>query len=220
MNVEIKAKPVFAYMDVELMPGETIVAEADAMASMSANMDMTAKFNGGLFRGLLKKFFGGESLFVNHFQNNSNEPMYLTLSQTTPGDIVMKELNGESYCLESGAYIASEPGVNLGLRFAGFGSFIAREGLFKLVVSGKGKVYFGGYGGIIEKEVKGEYTVDSGHLIAYEPHMELQPKLSNGLVGSVTSGEGFVLRIKGNGKIYLQTRNISGLTGWMNRHIY
>ncbi len=219
MNVKIEAKPAFAYLDVELAPGETIIAEADAMATMSSELDMTAKFNGGLFQGIAKKFLGSESLFVNHFTNNTQKPLKLTLTQATPGDIECKVLNNESYCLEGGSYIASDPGIRLGLRWAGIGSFIAREGLFKLVVKGTGKVYFGAYGGIIEKEIKGEYIVDSGHLVGYESSMKLTPKLSNGIIGSITSGEGFVLKVSGNGKIYLQTRNLSGLASWVNRHL-
>lgn len=219
MKVEIEAKPVFAYIKVELQPGEKIIAEADAMATMSSELDMDAKFNGGFFRGLLKKIFGGESLFVNHFTNNTNQPLSLTLSQPTPGDIQVKTLKGESYCLQGGAYIASDPTVKLGVKWAGFGSLIGGEGLFKLVVSGEGNVYFGAYGGIIEHEVSGEYIVDSGHLVAYEPTMKLKPQLSGGIFSSFFSGEGFVTRVKGNGKIYLQTRNVSGLASWVNRHL-
>lgn len=219
MIVQIEGKPAFAYLKVELQPGEKIIAESDAMATMSSHLDMTAKLNGGFFKGLIKKFLGGESLFINHFENNTSNPLALTLTQNTPGDIEVKTLNGESYCLQKGAYIASDPGVKLGLKWAGFGSFIGREGLFKLVVSGHGNVYFGAYGGIIEHEVKGEYIVDSGHLVAYEPTMKLKAQLAGGIISSITSGEGFVTKVVGNGKIYLQTRNISGLASWINRHL-
>jgi uncharacterized protein (TIGR00266 family) len=219
MKVEIEGKPVFAYLKVELQPGESIIAESDAMATMSAKLDMSAKFNGGFLRGIAKKVFGGESLFVNHFTNNSQEPMHLTLTQPTPGDIQVRELKGESYCLQGGAYIASDPNVKLGVKWAGLGSLIGGEGLFKLVVSGNGNVYFGAYGGIIEHEVNGEYIVDSGHLVAYEPTMKIKTQLSGGLISSILGGEGFVMRIEGKGKIYLQTRNISGLASWVNRHL-
>lgn len=219
MNVKIEAKPSFAYLKVELAPGESIIAETDAMSTMSAELDMTAKFNGGFFRALMKKFLGGESLFVNHFTNNTQKTMHLTLVQTSPGDLEYKTLNGGSYCLEKGAFVACDPGVKLGLRWAGIGSFIAREGLFKLVVSGNGNVYFGAFGGILEKEIKGEYIIDSGHLVGYESHMKLKPQLSNGIIGSFTSGEGFVTKVIGNGKIYIQTRNISSFTAWVNRYL-
>ena len=159
------------------------------------------------------------SLFVNHFTNNTQEIMYLTLSQPTPGDIQVRELNGESYCLQGGAYIASDPNVKLGVKWAGFGSLIGGEGLFKLMVSGHGNVYFGAYGGIIEHEINGEYIVDSGHLVAYEPTMKLKTQLSGGLLSSIFGGEGFVMRVEGKGKIYLQTRNLSGLASWVNKHL-
>ncbi|MEY5047691.1 MAG: hypothetical protein RLZZ175_1050 [Bacteroidota bacterium] len=219
MNIKIEGKPVFAYLVVELEPGETFVAEADAMSSMSAELDMTAKFNGGFLGGIVRKFLGSESMFVNHFTNNTNKTLTVHLTQPTPGDVEIIELNNESYCLESGAYIASDAGVKLGIRWAGFGSLIGGEGLFKLIVSGKGKVAFGGYGGLLHKEINGEYIVDTGHLVGYEPNMKLKPQLAGGIFSSLFGGEGFVTRIEGKGKIWIQSRNVSGLASWINRHL-
>lgn len=220
MRIRTEGKPVFAYVMVDLEPGETIIAESDAMSSMSAELDLKAKFNGGFFIGLAKKFLGGESLFINHFTNNTSKPLSLHLTQATPGDIEIKELDGtQSYCIQRGSYIASEPGVKLGVKWAGLGSLIGGEGLFKLVVSGTGKVIFGAYGGILEKEIDGEYIVDTGHLVAYEPGMKLKPQLSGGLFSSFFGGEGFVTRVEGKGKIYIQTRNVSGLVSWINRQL-
>ena len=220
MEIKTEGKPAFAYVMVTLAPGETMIAESDAMSSMSANLDMVAKFNGGLFVGLLKKYLGGESLFINHFTNNTNETLNLHLTQPTPGDIEVKELDGtSSYCIQNGSYIASEKGVKLGVKWAGLGSLIGGEGLFKLVVSGKGKVIFGAYGGLLEKEINGEYIVDTGHLVAYEPNMKLKPQLAGGIFSSLFGGEGFVTRVEGKGKIYIQTRNISGLATWLNRQL-
>lgn len=220
MRIRTEGKPVFAYVMVDLEPGETIIAESDAMSSMSAELDLKAKFNGGFFIGLAKKFLGGESLFINHFTNNTSKPLSLHLTQATPGDIEIKELDGtQSYCIQRGSYIASELGVKLGVKWAGLGSLIGGEGLFKLVVSGTGKVIFGAYGGILEKEIDGEYIVDTGHLVAYEPGMKLKPQLSGGLFSSFFGGEGFVTRVEGKGKIYIQTRNVSGLVSWINRQL-
>ncbi|AMA50511.1 MULTISPECIES: TIGR00266 family protein [Flavobacterium] len=220
MRIKTEGKPAFAYVMVELEPGETIIAESDAMSSMSAELDLDAKFNGGFFVGLARKFFGGESLFINHFTNNTSKTLSLHLTQATPGDIEIKELDGtQSYCIQRGSYIASEAGVKLGVKWAGLGSLIGGEGLFKLVVSGTGRVIFGAYGGILEKEIDGEYIVDTGHLVAYEPGMKLKPQLSGGIFSSFFGGEGFVTRVEGKGKIYIQTRNLSGLVSWINRQI-
>ena len=80
-------------------------------------------------------------------------------------------------------------------------------------------MFFGAYGGILEKEINGEFIVDSGHLVAYEPTMKLKPQLAGGIFSSFFGGEGFVTRVEGKGKIYIQTRNLSGLATWVNRHI-
>jgi len=219
MRTEIEGKPAFAYVHVDLEPGESVVAESDAMASMDADLDMKAKFNGGFFTGLIKKFLGGESLFINTFSNNTAETKRITLVQATPGDMQALELNGESYCLQPGAYIASTPGVKLGVKWAGLGSFIGREGLFKLEVSGYGTVWFGAYGGLIEKEIDGEFIVDSSHLVGYEPGIKLKMQLAGGIFSSLFSGEGLVTRVVGKGKIVIQTRSISGLSSWLNRNL-
>jgi len=219
MNVEMKGAPSFAHLHVLLEPGESIVAEADAMASMSANLDMMTRFNGGFFSGLCKRFLGGESLFVNEFVNNTGEQCKLTLVQATPGNMREVDLNGETLCLQPGAYICSTPGIKLGVKWAGFASFIGREGLFKLTVSGEGKVWYGAYGDLLEKEVDGEYIVDTAHLVSYEPQLKLKVQLAGGIFSSFFGGEGLVTRIEGTGKIVIQTRSLSGLASWLNPRI-
>jgi uncharacterized protein (TIGR00266 family) len=220
MRTEIKGSPSFAHMHVDLEPGESILAAPDAMASMNSEIEMTTRFNGGFFNGLLKKFLGGESLFINEFKNPTNQTLRIALTQPTPGEIREVNLVDSSLCLQPGSFIACSPSLHLGVKYAGFTSFIAREGLFKLEVSGTGKLYYGCYGGIVEKQVHGEYIVDSGHLVAYEPQLKLRLKLSGGLISSFTSGEGLVTKIEGNGKIILQTRSLEGLADWINPYLY
>lgn len=220
MDVEVKYRPSFATIFVTLAPGDSIVAEADAMASMSSNVQMKTRFNGGFIKGLLKRFFGGESLFVNEFFVESGEPGQLVLTQQTPGDVQELDLNGNTMYLQPGAYIACTPGINFGMGWAGLASWFGGEGLFRLKVSGTGKVWFGGYGGIFERPINGEYIVDTGHLIAYEPTIDMKIALSGGIFSSFFGGEGFVSRVRGQGKIYMQSRSIDGLAAWTNAHLW
>ena len=220
MQTSIEGGSAFAYINVDLEPGESVIAESDAMSSMSSDLSMDAKFNGGFFSGLAKAFLGGESLFVNHFTNNTSSTRRVTLVQSTPGNTRTIELNGQEFCLQPGAYIASTPGVSLGIKWAGLKSWFAREGLFKLTVSGHGTVWYGAYGGLLEKEVDGEYIVDTSHLVAYEPQMKLNIQLAGGLFSSFFGGEGFVTRLEGKGKIIIQTRSLSGLADWINPRLW
>lgn len=218
MQTEIRDKPSFANIHVKLEAGDQIVAEADAMASMSSTIEMSTKWSGGVVKGILKRVFGGESMFVNTFTTQTSGELVLT--QAFPGDIQCIELSGNTMFLQPGAFIACEPGVKLGLGWAGLKMFIAREGLFRLKVSGTGRIWFGAYGGIFQREIDSEYIVDSGHLVAYEPSVGVQIGMAGGLFSSFFSGEGFVTRVTGPGRIYMQSRSFDGLAAWTNSHLY
>lgn len=219
MITRLEGQPAFAHLHVDLEPGESIVAEPDAMASMSADLDLAVRFNGGFFSGLCKKYLGDESLFINEFVNRTSGPRRVTLVQATPGDIGRVDLNGNSLCLQPGAYLASTSGVHLGLKWAGFASLIGGEGLFKLVVSGTGTVWYGAYGSLTERKVDGEFIVDTSHLVAYDPQLKLKVQLAGGLFGSFFGGEGLVTRVVGRGNIVIQTRSLDGLKNWLNPRI-
>lgn len=220
MESQIHGSPSFAYLDIELAPGESIIAESDVMATMAADLDMRARLNGGFFSGLCKKLLGNESLFISEFTNTCGENRRITLAQSNPGDITAIDLQGQTLCLQPGAYIASTSRIRLGLQWAGFVSGISREGFFRLTVSGDGSAWFGAYGGLIEKEIDGAFIVDTSHLVAYEPQLKLKLKMAGGFFSSLFSGEGLVTRIEGKGKIWLQTRSLPSLVGWLNPKLF
>lgn len=195
---------------------EQILAESDAMSSMAAELELSAEFNGGLIKGLLRKYLGGESLFISRFSNTSSSPKKLTLVQATPGEIGCLELTNDQYFLQPGAYLASTTNVQLGLKWAGLVSWIAGEGLFKLVAQGTGKLWFGTYGALLVRDIDGEFVVDSSHLVAYSPGIELKLQLAGGIFSSWFGGEGLVTRVQGKGQIIIQTRSLSGLADWIN----
>jgi uncharacterized protein (TIGR00266 family) len=219
LKYEIRNKPSFAAIFVTLNPGDSITAEAGAMTSMDGKIAIKTEFSGGFISGLVKSFLGGESLFVNVFTNQDSKPQTVVLTQSCIGDIEAFDLNNSEIHLQRGAYIAHTPGVNIGVRWAGFSSLFAGEGLFKLKLSGQGKVFFGAYGGITKKRVNGEFVVDTSHLVAYSPNIKMNIKLAGGLFGSVTSGEGLVSRLSGDGDIYLQSRSVNSLVGFLSSKI-
>jgi len=217
MKAQIEGAPAFAHIQLLLAPNESVMAESDAMASMDAAIEMRTQLNGGIFGALMRKIFGGESIFINRFVNKTSSPQRLTLVQPTPGDLRCRELQkGETYYLQPGAFVACEPAVKIGLAWAGIVSFIAREGLFKIAVTGPGRVWFGAYGALLEREVDGELIVDTSHLVAYEPGIKLHLQLAGGLFSSILGGEGLVTRLSGRGKVVIQTRSLTGLSAWLN----
>lgn len=217
MKASIQGNPSFSHIHIDLDPGESVVAESGAMQAMSAELDMKAVPNGGFFSALGKRFFGGESFFVNCFSNGGSHPMRVTISQDVPGEIVELKLSGnQDLCLQKGAYLAHHGDVTFQPVWAGFVSWFSGEGLIKLKAKGSGTLWFGAYGGIIERQVEGDLKVDDGHLVAYDPSLKLKMALGGGLFSSFFGGEGFVTKVTGSGKVYIQTRSLSGLASWLN----
>lgn len=216
MKTEIRGGDAFSYVDVELAPGDKLVAESNAMSSMSADLDLKAKWNGGFFFALLRKLLVGETLFVNHFSNNTEGARRLVLVQPTPGSVRSLTLDNETFYLQPGAFLACSGDVKVGVKFAGLISWIAREGLFRIAVSGSGQVWYGAYGALLDKEIDGEFIVDTSHLVGYTPGVALKLQLAGGIFSSLFGGEGLVTRVQGKGRIVIQTRSLSGLANWIN----
>ena len=216
MNVKEVGNPAFQLLECELGPGETIIMEPGAMASQNTGIVGTTSMNGSFFKAIILKFLGGESFFISHYRNRVMGMQKIYISQSIPGDIQMKMLKGEEIYLEVGSFIARTAGITTRLKWSGFASFIAGEGLFKLAFSGSGSLWYGCYGAVIEKEINGTLIVDSGHLLMWPDTVSLKLKLPSGLFSSFVSKEGFVLELSGHGKIQLQSRSVKGLAQWLN----
>ena len=91
------------------------------------------------------------------------------------------------------------------------------KGAFFLAVSGAGDLWFTSYGGIEYIDVNGSYIVDNGHLVGYEGNLTFSIRSAGGgLLGFAASGEGLVCEFQGQGRIWIQTRNLSSLVGWLS----
>ena len=104
MKHELLYKPNFTLARVMLDPGEAVTAEAGAMVTMSADMEMKTKGRGGIGKALLRSMVGGESFFQNTFTAGSNGGE-VTLAPNYPGDILQVPLAGNAVMVQSGSYI-------------------------------------------------------------------------------------------------------------------
>lgn len=216
-QVEKLGSESFRLLKVTLPPRKKIIVETGAMSSMESQLKVETFFNQGFFQACLLKFLGGESFFVNYFYNLDSSPRQIYLTQSTPGEIIERDLKkDEIIYVQPGALIARSSQIKIQVVWAGFSSFFGGEGLFRLKLIGPGNLWYGCYGGFIEKEIVGDYIVDSGHLLSYPANMKLSLKIAGGWISSFLTREGIVLKISGNGKIQLQTRSIKGLAQWLN----
>jgi uncharacterized protein (TIGR00266 family) len=213
MNYQIDGNPDHGDLSVQLGPGETILAESGAMSRMSAHLEVNARLIGGLLKAVARKFLGGESLFLSEYR--ASQAGFVAFSPTCPGTIAVRELKGDSFFLTKGSFLACTPGVELSTRFGGLKAFFSGEGAFLIECRGTGHVFFNAYGAIVEKDVQSPLTVDTGHVVAWEPSLSYQIRGMGGLKQTLFSGEGLVMVFEGTGKLYLQSRHLPGLVGWL-----
>lgn len=212
---EIQHQGSFALAVVHLQAEQAIHAEAGAMVSMSGNVDLHSEMKGGVF-GALKRAVGGESAFVSTF-TAKNGPGEVTLAPGSPGGVVGVEMNNQTFMVQSSSYLAGDTSLQVETKFGGAKSFFGGEGLFVLQVSGTGLLLISSFGAIHTKRLRqGEqYVVDTGHLVAWEGHMQynLRKAAKSGFFRSMMSGEGLVAEFNGPGDILIQTRNLAAFAG-------
>jgi uncharacterized protein (TIGR00266 family) len=211
---EVLHQPSFALAVVQLQAETSIQAEAGAMVSMSANVELQSQMKGGLF-GAIKRAAGGESAFVSTFTARGG-PGEVTFAPGTPGDIAAIELNNQSFYVQSSSYLAGDASLIVDTKWGGAKSFFGGEGLFVLLVQGRGLLLVSSFGAIHRKQLQpGErYVVDTGHLVAWEATTQYTlRKAASGFFRTMMSGEGIVAEFSGPGELLIQTRNLAALAG-------
>jgi uncharacterized protein (TIGR00266 family) len=210
----IEHQPAFSLAVLTLQSEQSIMAEAGAMVSMSANVELQSQMKGGLL-GALKRAAGGESAFVSTFTAHGG-PGEVTLAPGAPGDIAAIELNNQSFFVQSSSYLAGDSSLNVDTKWGGAKSFFGGEGLFVLLVQGQGLLLVSSFGAIHRKRLQpGErYVVDTGHLVAWEGTTQYTlRKAAAGFFRSMVSGEGIVAEFTGPGELLIQTRNLAAMAG-------
>lgn len=207
----IDGNPDYSFVTVQIPIGDTLKVEASAMATMDTNLVMKTKIRGGLGRLLTS-----ESLFINEF-TAQNGPGEIGIAPGAPGALVHVYLNDETVFLQGSAFVASAMAVNAETKWQGLTKgFFSGESLFLIRCSGVGDLWFNSYGGIIEIDVSDHYVVDTGNIVAFTEGLDYRIKKVGGYKSLFFSGEGFVCRFTGKGKVWIQTRDVGALTAWLN----
>ncbi|MDD5394401.1 MAG: TIGR00266 family protein [Thiothrix sp.] len=213
-------------IEIELDPGETVIAEAGAMNYMEDGISFESKMgdgskpSGGLFDSLLnvgKRVLTGESIFMTHFTNQGSSKKRVAFAAPYPGKIIpmnMAELGGELVC-QKDAFLCAALGTSIEIAFQrklGVG-FFGGEGFILQRLRGDGKAFVHIGGTVIKKELKGEtLRVDTGCLAAFTSGITYDIERAGSLKSMVFGGEGlFLATLRGHGTVYLQSLPFSRL---------
>lgn len=211
------------FVEIELDPRESVIAEAGAMMYMEQGMEMETIFGDGSdqsssggFMGKLvgagKRMITGESLFMTQFTNESNQRRKVAFAAGYPGKIVPVDLTQYQGRLiaQKDAYLCSAKGISIGIAFQkriGVG-FFGGEGFIMQKLEGDGLAFLHAGGTIIEKELaSGEVLkIDTGCLVALTSSVDYDIEMVKGIKSAVFGGEGlFFATLRGPGKVWLQS---------------
>ena len=216
MRSAVEFDPSYSLLTISLDPGESIKAEPGAMvAQKGVEMKTGMGGGGGLFGGI-RRMMGGESFFVNTFTADATGG-WVSLAPPAPGDIGEFSLEpGKNLFIQSSSFLAGTGSVQVDSQFQGFRGFFSGESLFFLRAYAErelGIVFYNSYGAIKEVQVVPgeELVVDTGHLVAFSDDVEYSIGKVGGIRSLIAGGEGLVMKFRGSGSVWIQTRNLASL---------
>jgi len=220
-------------VEVELDPGETVVAEAGAMTYMEEGISFETRMGDGSNpdQGIMgklfsagKRMFTGESIFTTHFTNQGSGKSRVGFSAPYPGNVVplnMAEL-GERVVCQKDAFLCAALGTKIDITFnrkLGAGLF-GGEGFILQTLEGDGMAFIQAGGTVIEKQLNGEtLRVDTGCLVGFSGNVEYDIARAGGLKSMVFGGEGlFLATLTGHGRVWLQSLPFSRMADRILAH--
>jgi uncharacterized protein (TIGR00266 family) len=200
---------VMQALEIRLRQGEELYAEPGAMLYMSTGIELQTKMQGGLMKGLMRKFLAGEKMFMSTFRCTAPEAK-MAVANPIAGKIFPIELRGNTVLAERNAYLCAIGNVDLSIAFTkrfGAGLF-GGEGFILQKISGQGLVFLQAGGNMLEFHLKpGEQLrVDTGCIVSMDETVTYDIQFVGGFRNALFGGEGlFFAVLNGPGHVVLQT---------------
>jgi uncharacterized protein (TIGR00266 family) len=200
---------VMQALQITLKQGEEIFAEAGSMLYMGAGVELQAKMQGGVMKGLMRKFLAGESMFMSVFRSNAAEGK-MALANPIAGKIFPLELRGNTVLAERNAFLCGIGNIDLSIAFTkrfGAGLF-GGEGFILQKLTGQGLVFLHAGGNVLEFDLKPGETmrVDTGCIVSMADTVHYDIQYVGGFKNALFGGEGlFFASLTGPGHVVLQT---------------
>ena len=216
------------FVEIELDPMETVIAEAGSFMMMEDGIEMATIFGdgshsegSGLWEKLLsagKRLVTGESLFMTAYTHAGEGKKRASFAAPYPGKIIpldLSQLDGKIIC-QKDAFLCAAKGVSVGIEFSqklGRG-FFGGEGFIMQKLEGDGMAFVHAGGSVIEKKLElGEVLkIDTGCLVAFTRDVDYDIEMVRGVRNMIFGGEGiFFARLEGPGTVWIQSLPFSRL---------
>ncbi len=222
------------YVEIELDPMETAIAEPGSFMMMDDGIQMETMFGdgsqqqGGLMSKLLsagKRLLVGENLFVTSYTNVGVGKKRVSFASPYPGKIIPMDLQrlGNRVICQKDAFLCAAKGVSIGIEFQkklGTGLF-GGEGFIMEKLEGDGMAFVHAGGHVFRRELQAGETlkVDTGCIVAFTSMINYDIQFVGGIKNTLFGGEGvFYATLTGPGNVWIQTLPISRLAGRILRY--
>jgi len=221
------------FVEVELDPGESAIAEAGALMYKDAAVEMNTVFGSGAHSGqgggfldkLLtagKRVVTGESLFTTVYTHGGSGKARVAFAAPYPGTVLAMKLdehNGRLIC-QKDSFLAGARGVQVGIHFQRkiLTGLFGGEGFIMQKLEGDGWVFVHAGGTVVERELRaGErLDVDTGCVMAFHDTVNMDVRAVGGIKSMLFGGEGvFLATLTGPGKVWMQSLPFSRMAGRM-----
>ncbi|MBL4597675.1 MAG: AIM24 family protein [Rhizobiaceae bacterium] len=230
VDFEIKGTEM-QFVEIELDPGESAVAEAGAMMFKDPDIEMTTIFGdgsgdeGGFFDKLLgagKRVISGENLFTTVFTHHGSGKARVGFASPYPGHVLaikLDEINGRLVC-QKDAFLCAAKGVSIGIAFQKrvLTGLFGGEGFIMQSLEGDGWCFVHVGGTLLERTLAPgeELHVDTGCVAAYTGDIDFDVVRAGSIKSMIFGGEGvFFATLRGPGKVWIQSLPFSRLAGRM-----
>lgn len=215
-------------VEVELDPGEKVIAEAGAMNYMEEDINFEAKMGDGseVNEGFMGKLLGagkraltGESIFMTHFTHEGRSgKRRVCFAAPYPGTVLPLDMNaiGGGITCQKDAFLCAAFGTKVSITLnkkIGSG-FFGGEGFILQRLEGDGRAFLHAGGTVVERTLQAGETlrVDTGCLVAFTDGVEYDIEMQKSLKSAFFGGEGlFLVTLRGPGKVWLQSLPFSRL---------
>lgn len=221
-------------VEVELDPGESVIAEAGTMTYMEESIAFEARLGDGSQpeQGFFSKAFSagkraltGESLFMTHFSNTGQGKSRVAFAAPYPGKIIaidMAKIPGQEIICQKDAFLCAALGTTIDIAFQkrlGAG-FFGGEGFILQKVTGDGMAFLHAGGTIVERDLRGQsLRVDTGCIVGFSRGIDYDIQRAGNLKSMVFGGEGlFLATLRGTGRVWLQSLPFSRLADRVIAH--
>lgn len=212
-------------VEIKLVPGETIIAEAGAMNWMEDDIAFETKLGDGSApeKGFFERLFDagkrvlvGESAFITHLTNQGKTNRKVGFGAPYPGKVIpidLEAFSGRIFC-QRDTFLCATLGTRISIALnQRLGGFFANEGFIVQQLDGDGQVFLH-TGGTVIKKVLGDETlkVSVGCLVAYSQGIQCDVERIRGFENLLFGGQGaYVTKLTGTGVVYLQSLPFSKL---------